>query len=542
MSRSKIRKAARKLFGWDELRPGQAEAVAPLLEGRDVLAVMATGYGKSAIYQLAGVLLDGPTVVVSPLIALQRDQVEDLDRDAVGGAAAVSSAETATARREALEEAQDDELEYLFLSPEQLANPKVLEEVTQAKPSLFVVDEAHCISEWGHDFRPDYLRLGAAAEAVGRPPVLALTATASPPVREEIVARLAMRDPELLVRGFDRPNLHLSVERFHEAKKKRRALLERVAESQPPGIVYVATRRLAEEIAGELADRGVGAVAYHGGMASRQRAATQEGFMADEIPVIVATTAFGMGVDKPNVRWVFHHDVADSVDSHWQEVGRAGRDGEPARAILFYRPEDLGLRRFFAGSGKVDEEQIETVAEAIDEHRGPADPAELKDETGLSDSKLTTAVSRLEDVGAVEVLPTGDVEAADGHIDREEVQQAAAAQAGRESYDRSRIEMIRAFAEQHTGCRRDFVLAYFGEAFEPPCGNCDLCEAGLGDAAEPAEPPFSVGARVRHPDWGQGVVQRYEGDTINVLFDAVGYKTLALAVVEERRLLVPAEG
>src|SRR3954451_14970340 len=248
MARERIERAAAEVFGFERLRPGQADAVGHVLEGRDVLAVMSTGYGKSAIYQIAALLIPGPTVVVSPLIALQRDQVEDLEHENAGGAAAVSSFVPAGARREALEELAEGELEFLFLSPEQLSNEDVLANVAAARPSLFVVDEAHLISEWGHDFRPDYLKLGAVAEAVGRAPVLALTATAAPPVRDEIVERLGMRSPEMIVRGFDRPNIWFGVERFHDARHKRRALVERVAATPGPGIIYAATRRLAEEL------------------------------------------------------------------------------------------------------------------------------------------------------------------------------------------------------------------------------------------------------------------------------------------------------
>src|SRR3954468_8760223 len=308
MARKRIERAAAEVFGFEELRPGQAETVEHVLEGRDVLAVMSTGYGKSAIYQIAALLIPGPTVVVSPLIALQSEQVGELERERAGGAAAVSSFVPAGARREALEELAAGELEFLFLSPEQLAKEEVLADVVAARPSLFVVDEAHLISEWGHDFRPEYLKLGAVAEAVGRPPVLALTATAAPPVRDEIADRLAMRSPELIVRGFDRPEIWLGVERFHAEHAKREALLSRVAAEPKPGIVYAATRRLAEELAGELAPSGVSATVSHGGLSRRARTEAQEAFMADEVEVVVATTAFGMGVDKPNVHFVFHSE------------------------------------------------------------------------------------------------------------------------------------------------------------------------------------------------------------------------------------------
>src|SRR5439155_21004151 len=262
-------------------------------------------------------------------------------------------------------ELAEGELEFLFLSPEQFSKEEVLADVTAARPSLFVVDEAHCISEWGHDFRPDYLKLGAVAEAVGGPPILALTATASPPVREEIVRRLRMRSPEVIVRGFDRPGIWLGVERFHTEHAKRQALLEQVAAEPKPGIVYAATRRMAEQLAEELGEHGMSALAYHAGMKRRERIEAQGAFMGDELDVVVATTAFGMGVDKPNVRFVFHSEPADSVDSYYQEIGRGGRDGEPARALLFFRAEDLGLRRFFAGGGSVDVDEIRLVAETV---------------------------------------------------------------------------------------------------------------------------------------------------------------------------------
>src|SRR3954454_6771023 len=272
----RIERVARESFGWDELRPGQADAAAAVIDGRDTLAVMSTGYGKSAIYQIAAVLIPGPTVVVSPLIALQREQAEELEEQGVGGAANVNSTVSAGERRETFEELEEDELEFVFMSPEQLAREDVQAELAAAKPSLFVVDEAHSISEWGHDFRPDYLKLGAVAEAIGRPPILALTATASPPVREEIVERLGMRDPELLVRGFDRPNIHLAVERFHDAHAKRRALIERIGREPKPGVVYAARRRLAEELAEELREPRVSALPYHGGMRKPARVDAQE--------------------------------------------------------------------------------------------------------------------------------------------------------------------------------------------------------------------------------------------------------------------------
>ncbi len=264
--------------------------------------------------------------------------------------------------------------------------------------------------------------------------------------------------------------------------------------------------------------------------------------MDDDVDVVIATTAFGMGIDKPNVRFVFHAEPADSVDSYFQEIGRAGRDGEPSEAVLFYRPEDLGVRRFFAGTGQVDVEDIARVAEVVAEADGPVPPTDIQEETDLSQSKLTTAVSRLEDVGAVEVLPSGDIAEAEEAPPRQvAVEEAAEAQEQRRQFDRSRIDMMRAYAEADS-CRRAFLLSYFGEPYDPPCGNCDFCDAHGDATAAPAEEdvPFAVGARVRHGQWGEGAVQRYEHDSMTVLFDDVGYKTLALSVVSERNLLEPA--
>jgi ATP-dependent DNA helicase RecQ len=535
-----IARVARDAFGFEELRPGQREAIEAVVAGHDTLVVMSTGSGKSAIYQIAGMLTPGATVVISPLIALQRDQVENLTEREAGGAAQLNSHVPARQRSRALADLAGEALEFLFLAPEQLANPDVLRELAAARPSLLVVDEAHCISEWGHDFRPDYLRLGAAIEELGRPTVLALTATAAPPVRDEIIERLALREPEVIIRGFDRPNIRLAVERFHGEggeERKLRALHERIAASAPPGIVYVATRRQAEALASSLCDSGVRAASYHAGMKGSERDLVQERFMDGELDVVCATTAFGMGIDKADVRWVMHSEISESLDAYYQEIGRAGRDGRPAEAVLFYRAEDLGLRRFFSGTGHVEVDEIGQVLAAVREHEGPVEPVSLQAETDLSQTKLTTAVSRLEEAGAIEVLPTGEVVSAHGCASTADAIRAAAeTEEKRRTFDRSRVDMMRSYAETD-GCRRAFVLSYFGEPFAPPCGRCDNCEAGRGVAEQPADVPFAVGTRVAHGQWGGGVVQRYDDEAMVVLFDEVGYKTLALAVIRERDLL-----
>ncbi len=508
---------------------------------------MSTGSGKSAIYQIAGLLLDGPTIVVSPLISLQEDQMDAVAGVPGGGAATLNSTLSHAEREQVLEGLESGALEFVLLAPEQLANEEVTHRLAAAGPSLLVVDEAHCVSQWGHDFRPEYLRLASAARALGRPPILALTATAAPPVRADIVEELGMREAELVVRGFDRPEIRLSVERHHDAERKTRALLDWVVahagDRRSTGIVYATTQRETEELALALAERGIRSGAYHGGMPARLREETQEAFMDDgEIDVMVATIAFGMGVDKPDVRFVAHHAVSESLDTYWQEVGRAGRDRAPAEAILFYRPQDLGTRRFQA-SGRVDRAALDQVARGLRAAAGAeVDPRAIAEELHLSKTRVATALHRLQEVDIAIVRDDGTVttapgvEALDDAAIAAAIDDAALAEEQRESFDRSRVEMMRAYAE-HDGCRRAFVLGYFGEEYDPPCGNCDWCETHAGEREPEPQDGFEVGTRVTHVEWGEGTVSGREHDQITVVFDRVGYRTLDAGLVMERGLL-----
>ncbi len=531
-----IARAAREAFGYTELRPGQREAIAALVEGRDCFAVLPTGAGKSAIYQVAALLRDaGPTLVVSPLIALQRDQLEHLREHGLA-AAALNSTLRAGEREEALGALADGSLQFLLLAPEQLADEELLAELIAARPGLFVVDEAHCVSSWGHDFRPDYLMLGAVLDALGHPPALALTATASPLVREEVAERLGLRDPAHVLSELDRPELHLEVERVHEEHQKRERLVELVTELAKPGIVYASTRRGTEELAELLREAGIDAGEYHAGLRSGERRATERAFLDGDLDVIVATSAFGMGIDKADVRFVVHVAPPESVDAYWQEVGRAGRDGRPAAAKLLYRTEDVGLRRFFAAGG-VKLQELEQVVEALQGGARVTDSEVLARACGLSPARTLAAVRRLSETGGWP--PTGEL---DGVIAR-----AVQAEEKRKEVERSRVDMMRTYAELRT-CRREFLLAYFGE--EPPgrCGHCDVCDA-LGDEAEEvlgvddlAGTGLSIGERVRHGIWGEGVVQHGDPGKVTVAFDEVGYKTLAVEVLRERDdVLVPAD-
>ncbi|WP_291043905.1 ATP-dependent DNA helicase RecQ [Herbiconiux sp.] len=554
--RARITGVARDVFGWESLRPGQAEAVEAVVSGSDALAVMSTGYGKSALYQIAGHLLEGPTVVVSPLISLQADQVRHLqERTGTDDVVALNSAQSGRAAEAAWEAIASGEAEFLFLAPEQLARDEVIDELAALGVGLFVVDEAHCVSAWGHDFRPDYLRLGAVIERLGGPRILALTATGSAPVREEIVRRLGLRDPKLFVRGFDRPNIELEVVRHESEAVKERAVREQVLDAVKPGLVYVSTRADTERLAEELEQDGMRAAAYHGGLRAAERRGVQDRFHADELDVVVATSAFGMGIDKPNVRFVVHADITDSIDSYYQEVGRAGRDGEPARATLHYRQEDLALRRFFAG-GRTAPSTVEAVLGALAPRgrRRRMPLADLTEASGLSRRTAANVVNLLIEAQLAD-------EDAKGVSLARKVSTAEAVDAVREVADQrrrieeSRLAMMRGYAETR-GCRRQYLLEYFGDDLTEPCGRCDTCASGSAGErerereererelqereAQAQADAFREGERVRHEAWGEGEIVSVEADRLTAFFEVEGYRVLSLEVIDARPgLLTP---
>jgi ATP-dependent DNA helicase RecQ len=397
-------------FGLAAFRHGQREVIEAVMAGRPTIAVLPTGAGKSLCYQLPAVALGGLAVVVSPLISLMKDQVDALSARGIR-ATFINSSVDPGAREARLRAAVRGELSLLYVAPERFRAPGFAAELAKARPALFAVDEAHCIAEWGHDFRPDYARLGEVVAQLRPPRLIALTATATPDVREQIGRQLAMRDAAVFVRGFDRPNLHFSVVPAGGDIDKLghvSSLLAGVGDA--PALVYAATRKKAERVAEALRARGRRAAAYHAGLDDDERSRVQEDFMAGEVRVVVATNAFGMGVDKRDVRLVVHHDLPGSAEAYWQEAGRAGRDGAPARCVLLFNHGDVRLREFLIANG----------------------------ENGSKPEALQAA-------------------------------------------ERERLRAMMGYAYAR-GCRRSYLLGYFGDPEGGACSGCDACDQRRGPA------------------------------------------------------------
>jgi len=551
ISHAELVRTLQEQFGHDEFRPGQERIIRALLQGRDVLAVLPTGAGKSLVFQFAAQLLPGVTVVVSPLIALMKDQQESIQAHGLE-VGVLNSAQPAAEQEEALRKAEQAESKLLYVTPERLENVEFLAQLQALQVSLFVVDEAHCMSEWGHDFRPAYLGLGAVATRLGRPPVLALTATATSWVRQSIVDALGLRQPEVVVYGVDRPNLFLevrTVQKEEEDFRVLRSLLLEPEESYPAelasrlrgamegsGVIYTATTRGAQETAEWLREWGIPADFYHGQRRKADRERVQEGFMSGEYRVIAATNAFGLGVDKPDVRFVIHRDAPASLEAYYQEAGRAGRDGELARCVLIYRSADLGRAAFLSGSGRLSPEDVARAWKAI-VARPEAPLPELAAESGVSKGKLRRAIAALQRHGAVEAGEDDELRVLQREFDSAAL--SLESEEHRRAYERSRLQMMRGYAEMWD-CRRGYLLNYFAQESETErCGFCDNDVRTDRTAAPEDDAPaeFSPGDRVTHAEWGEGEVAESGAETVTVRFPEEGERKLSLALVQERGLL-----
>jgi ATP-dependent DNA helicase RecQ len=492
-----------ELFGFAGFRPGQREACEAALGGRDVLVVMPTGSGKSLCYQLPALLRDDLTVVVSPLVALMQDQVDALEARGLGERVAlVNAQQDPGSNAAALRAAADGRLRLLYVAPERFSSPGFLERMAEARVGLFVVDEAHCVSQWGHDFRPDYFRLADAARALGAGAIVASTATATPRVANDVARRLGLRDPLRVSTGFDRPNLTFSVAR--PAPHEKRVMLAQIL-GEPdalPAIVYSGTRAGAEQLAGDLEQAlGRPALPYHAGLDRITRAEAQRRFLADEVPVIVATNAFGMGVDKPNVRTVAHASVPASLEAYYQEAGRAGRDGAPARAILLAENRDKALHVHFIKQDEIEDglpgwlyDRVRGAADGDDRYE--LDAMELVRGLRGDGDKLRALVGHLTRAGILAPAPSAPDRIAGQVLGPYDARAAALCRASIEEGARVRWRQYReiwAYVEQ-ARCRREAILRHFGDrtALERTLGACcDACDPELTPAPPPPPSPES---------------------------------------------------
>ncbi len=471
------------------LRPGQRELIETVLNGGNAFGIMPTGAGKSLCYQLPALFLPKATIVVSPLLSLMQDQTEKAESAGVD-VAKLDSTLTASEERAATRVVKKGAAELIYVTPERLENPKHLEVLRKAGVSLLVVDEAHCVSQWGHDFRPAYLSLRTAIEKLGSPPVLMLTATATLEVERDVLEQLGLNSTPVYSTGIDRPNISFEVSRTVNDQMKFMRLVEIVSETQGNGIVYVNTVRLANELHARLLQAGITAGKYHGKMKTADREDSQHRFMANEYKVTVATKAFGLGIDKPDVRFVVHYTFPDSVESYYQEAGRAGRDGKKARAVLLYRLEDKRIHSYFLGGkypSRADAGHLYSILlQNTDGGRESLSLAELVDAVALPVRKVKVLLSYLEKEG---ILKRGKkISLLRTFPEAEDFEKFLHHYEERLVSDRERIETIMKYG-QTTECRPVFFRSYFNEAPGDGCKRCDNCRTR-------AATPISVKSKV----------------------------------------------
>ncbi len=535
-----LRAALQERFGFTSFYPGQEEVVLRVLQRQDTLAILATGAGKSLTYQLPALLLEGTTVVVSPLIALMKDQLDMLRERGITDVVALNSTLSEDQEIRARERIRSGTIRIVYTTPEKLEDEGFLHLLQSIDVPLFVVDEAHCISQWGHDFRPAYLALGGVIAKLGHPTVLALTATATPSVREDILHQLGIDQVKPIVRGFDRPKLIYEARKADKEADKLKiltALFTGEDALKGTGIIYTATIKNALEVQHYLArELGIPAAVYHSKLHKEDRTSVHNLFMDEAIRAVVATNAFGLGIDKPNIRFVVHYDLPGSLEAYTQEAGRAGRDALPSRCILIYRMSDTRVQNYFLTGKYPDVEEVQRVfgtIEVFSDQASGVSMIDLRKILQLPLTKLKVILALLKKSGYIEHVGKsayGLTEAVRKHRD---LILNLANYDTKKSYDQSKLAMMLQYAET-TSCRRRFILNYFGEDFDTVnCDACDNCLRALrhGVDASAATAGFKIADVVHHPKFGMGTVERAERDLVTVLFPSVGYKTLLASAV-----------
>ncbi len=475
---SSLRDALLATFSFKAFRPGQEEASRAIFEGRDLVTVMPTGFGKSLCYQLPATLLEGTTVVISPLIALMKDQVDALKEKGIP-AEAVHSGMPESERDATIRALAQGNLKLIYAAPERLGSPRFQRALARAGVTRMIVDEAHCISQWGHDFRPDYRRLGPLRQQLSVP-AAAFTATATPDVRADISVQLGLENPLELVTGFERPNLTFGVRQVRSWADKERAIREVLAEWGSPGLIYGATRKSVEKWADFLAARGLRAACYHGGVGDRQREAVQDAFLSGQLDAISATNAFGMGIDKADIRFVIHAEIPGSVEAYYQEAGRAGRDGRPSLCLLLFAPSDIRTQEFFLAGSNPSPALFRKVWSLL-ANETPEGEFEVPGELDAAQRMAAATAARLlrQEAGRRGIPPGNGPLPLDLGPRHEKA-----------ARDRRRLDAMLSYAFGQ-GCRTHFVYDYFaGSAtggHTPNCGTCDVCLGWTKGRTRPLE-------------------------------------------------------